>query len=199
MKNILLKAHKAMVWYSVLCSPITVFYVYWFIKYKEDVPEGGLLSLVNAFGLAWVLSLVYLVLALCFYPTFRETILARLAGFKERDEREELVTAAAARGTFLLTLAVQIALLIMSMTSFHLVRNPDGHGFLALGIEASSDQLLDIYSLPAAAAERGAAGAVEIEGHLMPPNITLILLLLILVEVGSFKFFSRRRYEGLEG
>lgn len=198
MKNILRKVHRTVIWYSLILGPITVFYGYWISKHEEKM-LGLLSKLLNNLGFLWVLSLVYIFLALVFYREFRESLLARLAGFKEGDEREELVTAHAARTTFLLMLAVQIVLLVMSLTSFHMVMNPhpdaDGHrDLLTIGMKFSSDQL-DIYSVPPVPSISG-PGSSELKGYLLPPNMSLILLLLILIQIGAFKLISRRRYEG---
>lgn len=57
----------------------------------------------------WFLSAVYFCVCLVLSPAFRETLLAKAAGFKERDEREELVTAKAARSVFLMTLGCLVA------------------------------------------------------------------------------------------
>jgi hypothetical protein len=58
---------------------------------------------------AWFLSGVYFCACLVASAGFRERLLARLSGFQERDEREELVTAKAARAVFLATLGCFIA------------------------------------------------------------------------------------------
>lgn len=57
----------------------------------------------------WFLSAVYFCACLVLSPAFRETLLAKAAGFKERDEREELVTAKAARSVFLVTFGCLMA------------------------------------------------------------------------------------------
>lgn len=57
----------------------------------------------------WFLSATYFCCCLVLSGRFRETLLTRIAGFKERDEREEIVTAKAARSVFLITLGCFIA------------------------------------------------------------------------------------------
>ncbi|MBI4249684.1 MAG: hypothetical protein HY611_09290 [Elusimicrobia bacterium] len=199
MKNALLKAHKIIVRYALFYAPVyAALSATLFTRYGDAVPEGGMFDAANNLGFAWILSLAYVFLALLFYRRFRETLLARLAGFKEGDERERLVTADAARATFLLMLALQIVLLVMSLTAIRLVRNPDGHGMLSVGMRLSSEQF-DIYSLPEGQPPApGPLGSVEIGGPLLPPNMSILLLLLLLVQIGAFKLVSSRRYEGLE-
>ena len=53
----------------------------------------------------WSASIVYFCFCIIWSTGFREALLARLSGFSERDEREELVTAKAARSVYLVTLA----------------------------------------------------------------------------------------------
>ncbi|MBI4054765.1 MAG: hypothetical protein HY402_01380 [Elusimicrobia bacterium] len=199
MKNVLLKLHKIVVRYALFFAPgFIAFYTYWLTRYGDKVPEGGFIGFINTFCFIWILSLAYVFLALLFYKDFRETLLARLAGFKESDERERIVTSNAARTTFLMTLAIQIVLLIISLTNVHLVRNPDGHGVLSVGLGFSSDQF-DIYALPSNRSARSAPlGSVEVGGNLLPPNISPILMLLLLVQIGIFKLVSRRHYEGID-
>lgn len=201
MKNILRKTHKLIVWYSIIFTPITVLAA-WLTDNGGKVPENGLANVINELGFFWILSLAYLILALVFYKDYRENLLARLAGFKEGDEREHLVTANASRATFLLMLALQIVLLVMSLTHVHLIYdpsnpNPNEHGLLSISMAFSSKQL-DIYSLTPAPVKSPPPGSWEFKSYLIPPNMSLILLLLILVQVGSFKLLSGRRYEGLE-
>ncbi len=200
MKNAFRKIHRVIVWYSIISAPITIAYGCWISKHDEKT-LWYFLEPLNNLGFLWILSLLYVFLALLFYKAFRESLLARLAGFQESDEREQLVTAHAARNTFLLMLAIEIVFLVMRLTSFHLVRyekpNPTGHhGLLTLGMGFSSEQF-DIYALPSAPSSASPKD-LEVGGNLLPSNMTLILLLLILVQVGAFKFTSRRYYAGHE-
>ena len=63
----------------------------------------------------WFLSAAYFCGRLILSGSFRETLLTRIAGFKERDEREEIVTAKAARSVFLVTLGCFIAAGLVGM------------------------------------------------------------------------------------
>ena len=122
--------------------------------------------------------------------------MARLAGIREGDEREQRVTGQAARYTFLLTLAVEIALILMTLTTFHVVRNADRHGYVSIGFKFDS-QNLDIYGRSDEAAPVSRA-PLDIAGNMLPPNFTLPMAILILVQLVAFRIFSSRRYQGLE-
>ena len=199
MKKYLGWFHRCAVGYAVLFSPFCILIGYWLSRYGEAGPGGRvphyLFQVLMNLGFVWMLSLAYCVLALLFYEAFRESLLSRLAGFREQDERERLVTARAARATFLLTLAFQIALLVMSMTGVHLVRTPDGHGSLSIWMGLRSENL-DFYARPAAPVPSGPPTSFDFRSQLLPPNVTPILLLTILVQLGGFRLFSRRRHGG---
>ena len=199
MKKYLAWIHRCAVGYAVLFSPFCILIGYWVSRYGENGPAGRvpnyLFHVLMNLGFVWVLCLAYCVLALLFHKTFRESLLSRLAGFHEQDERERLVTARAARATFLLTLALQIALLIMSLTAVHVVRTPDGHGSLSIWIGLRSDDF-DVRARPAAPAPSEPPLSLDYERHLVPLNAAPVLLLTILVQLGGFRLFSRRRYAG---
>ncbi|MBI4055994.1 MAG: hypothetical protein HY399_00395 [Elusimicrobia bacterium] len=195
MKKVMSKLHKCILWYAGLFSPVMVFYLYW-TRNQQEFPKAGFLWFINQLGLLWILCVAYIPLALLFYRNFRESLLSRLAGFRERDEREQLVTAHASRATFLLMLALQIILLVFSMTTVDLVRDPNGHGTLSIGVGIDSSQHLNPFFLKPTPLSPSPSGHLEIHHFLIPPNLALILLMLILVQVGAFKLFSRRRYEG---
>ncbi|HAH07687.1 MAG TPA: hypothetical protein DCM05_14385 [Elusimicrobia bacterium] len=194
MRAHLKRAHRWIVGYAVCFSPCSLLFVYWITRNGGTMPEGGLYGVMNNLGFAWVLSLAYCVAALLFYKEFRESLLSRLAGFREQDERERLVTAHAARNTFLLTLALQTVLLILSLTTVSLVRNPDGHGMLSIGMGFSSSNL-DVWAREAPARQEGPG--LYFGGHLLPPNTAPIFLLTILIQLAAFRLSSRRGYEGL--
>lgn len=63
----------------------------------------------------WFLAAVYFCCCLILSVGFREALLTRISGFKERDEREEIVTAKAARSVFLITLGCFIAAGLVGM------------------------------------------------------------------------------------
>jgi hypothetical protein len=191
MKPILRHAHKLIVWYSLIFSPLTAFYFYWFSRHGQEPPQEGIFGIINNLGFIWVLSLIYVFLALLFYKNFRESLLTRLIGLREKDEQDRLVTGQSARAAFLLMLAVQIALLVLSLTNVNVIKNPDGHGTVSIGMGFSSEQL-NIYSLPAKTEVSLPPGALHIQGYLLPPNIAPILMLLILTQIGALKLFARR-------
>lgn len=202
LKTVLKFVHKAILGYLIVGTPVflaCLFYV--FLKHGNGnylAPETGFWNLVNNMGFGWILSLAYFFLALVFYGDFRESLMSRIAGFKENDEREELATAKAARHTFLLMLALQTVFLVMSMTTIKLERTPDGHGILTIGMSMSSNQHLNFSNAKteAAAPASDSAGLQKIERWLLPPNFFAVLAFLILAQIAGFRLFSWRAYKG---
>ena len=197
MKATFEKIHKAVLWYMLCATPLVLVYVHWFMP-PDGVPPHGLFHRgFNAMGGLWVLCAFYLVLALVFYRDFRESLFSKLAGFRERDEREHLATSEAARSTFLLMLGVELVFLLMSLTTFQIVQTPDGHGFFKMGMSLGREQA-DLFSPDPAPALLVLSTPAETVTtmHLLPPSVAGVLLLLIFVQLLSFRLFAGRRYRG---
>jgi len=197
MKKIYETIHKAVCWYTVLMAPVVIVCSRWFM-HGEALPKTLLERALNTAGFAWVLSLFYLIGALVFYKKFRDGLLARLSGFKERDEREQQVTGDAAKSTFLLMLAIEIVFLAFSMTSFELVRRADGHGVLNVGMGLSSAQT-DLFAPnpePAISVFLLPGGATVLKARLLPPAVGGVMLLLVFMQLLAFRLFAVRGYGG---
>lgn len=195
MKRIGETIHRFICWYALLAAPVVIAFSRWADGAR---PQSFLGYIMNNAGFVWVLSLCYIIAALVFYKWFREGLLARLSGFRERDEREQRVTGDVAKAAFLLTLAVEIAFLALSMTSFEIVRRADGHGVLNVGMGLSSAQTdlfapnpepaISVYLLP--------DGATIMKARLLPPVVGGVMLLLLFLQLLAFRLFARRGYGG---
>jgi hypothetical protein len=83
------------------------------------------------------------------------------------------------------------------MTSFQVVRNPDGHGEISVGLGLSSSKHFELYPKASQPAFPPPSGAVfEASGYLLPPNAFPVLLVLVLAQVLSFRLFAVKRYAG---
>jgi len=204
MKNAFAKLHKAVLACALWGWPII------FIDAGLDAwlgePTSWWRNLLNDGGFYWILCAAAALATLVFDRERRERVTARLCGVREGDERERAVTGDAARTTLLLSLALQIVLLVLTLTTVQLVWNaaaPKGtpHGLLSVGLKFSSSQHLGAFGF-AATDSRSAApaepGRVIVNGYLLPPAAFPILLTLILLQIGAFKAFSRSRYEGMD-
>ncbi|MFA6584390.1 MAG: hypothetical protein WCS77_08850 [Elusimicrobiaceae bacterium] len=191
MKKVLGIAHKTLVWYSVAAAPVCVAYALWSTMVKHGSAPNWLFDNIS---FAWILSLCYLLAALLFHRQFRELVLTRLAGFKEQDERERRITADSARATFMVMLALEIILLIMSMTTLRVYNKNDGKAYFTVGLSLSSEQL-NIYSIPSEHL-RESGTYTYAEGRLMPANLSFLLLFMIAAQIGTFQLFARKQYRG---
>ena len=193
MKSILIKIHAAALAYALWGWPVVLLDAGLDAWLGE--PATWWRHVLNDGGFAYVLCAAAALITLVADRDRRERVMARLCGVREGDERERAVTGDAAKTTLLLSLSFQVVLLILSLTTVQLVWNsaaPAGthHGTLSVGLKFSSSDQLSLFHAPAAES----AG----KGYVLPPASFPILLALILLQIGAFKTFSRRRYEGMD-
>ncbi|MBI4061053.1 MAG: hypothetical protein HY403_06450 [Elusimicrobia bacterium] len=166
----------------------------------------GLMSL-------WFLSAAYFCCCLILSGGFREALLTRLSGFKERDEREEIVTAKAARSVFLVTLGFLIAagligmvrLNVFSYTRWKGDRVPPlvkiGRHELRRGeVVRSGYALWPSIGIPGTKApspefterEVGGAQYYHAGGYVFGPEVSRLFFAVAALQVLLFHLFSRR-------
>lgn len=203
MKKILVRLHKAVLAYALWGWTIMLLDAGLDAWLGE--PASWWRNALNDAGFAYILCAAAALITLVADRDRRERVMARLCGVREGDERERAVTGEAAKTTLLLSLALQVVLLVLTLTTVQLVWNaaaPKGtpHGLLSVGLKFSSSDQLGAFRLapPAAAAVPAEPGRVLINGYLLPPAAFPILLVLILLQLAAFKAFSRRRYEGMD-
>lgn len=191
MKRTLEKIHAAVLAYALWGWPVVL------LDAGLDAWLGDPATLwrhvLNDAGFAYVLCAAAALITLVADRERRERAMARLCGVREGDERERAVTGDAAKTTLLLSLSFQVVLLILSLTTVQLVWNPsvpkgEHHGTLSVGLKFSSTDHLSAFR-PAGEAAKG---------YVLPPASFPILLALILLQIGAFKTFSRKRYEGMD-
>lgn len=142
------------------------------------------------FGL-WMLFSLYLCLRLIFASEFRAHMLPRLAFFKERDERELLITAQAARSSFLTTLALLLFFLCLSAFQVAVYRVPKDlavngkTGTISLGVNMNLVGQSPIHGL-----EKAAVDLFSYSG--LPLSNFAAILFLLLWQIGSYNYFAQR-------
>ena len=153
-------------------------------------------SLYNFSGFifgAWISFSLYLSLRLIFSSQFRDNILLRLSFFKERDEREEFVSAKATKNTYLVTLALLICFLCLSVFQVSIYRVPaemasNGKtGTVSLGL---SLDLLDHRDSNEILKENASKEYFTYQG--LPLSKTAIFLFLILLQVVAYNLFYKK-------
>ncbi|HXT01721.1 MAG TPA: hypothetical protein VN915_13690 [Elusimicrobiota bacterium] len=191
MKSLLTRIHKAVLAYALWGWPVVL------LDAGLDAWLGDPTTLwrhvLNDAGFAYVLCAATALITLVADKERRERAMARLVGAREGDERERAVTGDAAKTTLLLSLSFQVVLLVLSLTTVQLIWNPsvpkgEHHGTLSVGLKFSSADHLNAFR----------SASSDAKGYVLPPASFPILLALILLQVGAFKAFSRRRYEGTD-
>jgi phosphotransferase system glucose/maltose/N-acetylglucosamine-specific IIC component len=190
--------HKIVIGYFVIALPLVS--LAWLIcpAIQSTAESWGspALEWANAisgflFG-AWMVAALYIGVSLVVSKAFREQLLRKITGIKERDEREELIVARSARNTFLLTLGLLIFLFLLNVFQVRLAEVPPEKQFggkkheISLGLKLSP---LESDSDPKAAPD-----GLRTQFHYdFPVSVSGILILLIAVQVGSFYIYSRRQ------
>ncbi|NUM88232.1 MAG: hypothetical protein HUU37_03420 [Bdellovibrionales bacterium] len=151
---------------------------------------GGVFG--TAFGL-WMLSALYVTVAMVISPGFREGFLHRLLRVKERDEREAMITASAAKQTFFSSIAVTILLLILTMFQVDVrplkpeeMRPGGGTRMLSLGLKFSPWKAQEAQSEPL-------KDARDTFSYDFPVTSSGVLLILLVWQVGVFTWSCRKR------
>ncbi len=169
---------------SLLGIPPVIFSLFsWFPRWHELGPILGVVILISYF--IWLSSFSIFISRLVFSPTLREQLLTRLAGLKERDEREEFIVGRAARSSFLLSMAATLLLLFASTIRYTRSSLGQDSGYIP-SVEVGKISIIDS-DYP--------------KNHLVPYGVSVydfpisksaILLLVLFTQLGSFFFYSKK-------
>lgn len=161
----------------------------------------------------WSAAAVYFFCCLVGSTDFREATLSKMAGFRERDEREEIVTAKAARSVFLVTLAGFLAAGLVGMVRVNVFTYTRWEGGavpplvkvgpyeLRRGTVAKRGMIMwPSLGLPTARAplgesaelERGSAQYYYEGGAIFGPEVSRTFFALALIQVLLLHLFARR-------
>lgn len=189
------RVHRIVIVYFLAALPVTAALVFTKVNTKlQDLAatEAWADWLNGAWGLAfglWMLSALYLGIALVSSAGFRENFLRKLLKVKDRDEREAMITAVAARRTFFSSIAVTTLLLILTMFQVNIrplqpeeIRPGGGTKMLSLGLKFS----------PWKTQGESADSQKEVFAYDFPITSSGVLLLLLVWQVGAFSWSCRR-------
>lgn len=161
----------------------------------------------------WCATIVYFCGCMIVSTDFREALLARLSGFMERDEREEMMTAKAARSVFLVTLAGFLAAGVLGMVRLNVFTYSRWEGasvppltkvgpyelrrgtlekkgmilWPSLGLQTAEPPRPDYTEF-----ERGNALYFYAGGSLFGPEVSRTFFALALIQVLLLQLFARR-------
>ncbi len=135
--------------------------------------------------MAWFLSLIIFMLLLVTNKQTQDSTVRYLANIKERDEREELLVGSAAKKSFITTTAVLIFLLFASCFTFTFGKNNNElkKRYIAIGFQFLDSQKKS---------ESLDSDGVILQHKDIPLSKSTLLLIVLALHVGSFKFRLRR-------
>ena len=112
MNSSLNRFDKYSFYYLIGLSPLIFGFMIWAVAtdFMSQSTSGIGWDLFGWVFIAWVLIMLYLVTKMVFSKSVREVLMTKLAGIKERDERESVVAGNAAKFSFLSTLALLLFL-----------------------------------------------------------------------------------------
>lgn len=177
--------------YFVYFSPLIIGFMIWAVvtEFKDTTGNGLGWDIFGWLFIAWVIDLLYIVTKMLFSTSMRANVMAKLAGLKERDERETIVAGNAAKFSFLATLALLIFLFIFSVTNLTITKHPENekgkHGKAEIGFNVKSvDDTAVIHE------KLNETETYSYKG--LPFTKPMMILILIFWQIGSYHFVARR-------
>ena len=157
---------------------------------KSSWPIQFLWQILSWNCIFWFAFLIIFLILIIFVPTVREQFISRIANIKERDEREQQITGAASRSVFISSLAISIFLLFLSVFTLSVTKNTNdqlssrknGMLYLELNMKFIDDPRQKTNN----------QGDVIFESNELPLSKSAILLLLIIWQLGWFRYSSRQ-------
>lgn len=141
----------------------------------------------------WIVCLIYTVFSIGLSPERRNSFVRRLSGIKENDEREVQITGDVSKKTFIFMTGVLTLLLFLSVIQISIYRYADpsavsgDNGAVKVGITLRFIESNSKQATPADELSRDYI--VKYSGLPLTSDGTLILVLLL--QVGAFYYFSR--------
>lgn len=151
----------------------------------DQAGPGWLVAVTGYLMVTWFLSLAYFLVALCVGRGVRLSIITRLSGLTELDERERELTGRAARNTFIMMTAVILGCTLLALFGMTLTITPDKNASItfSLGANISIEHFFSVTPVP--------DGGTRIGLYILPYTFVVPLICLLLIQVVAFRFFSR--------
>lgn len=165
---------------------LSIFGDYLFKSLGTD--EGFFATFLGICVVWWALTGIYFFSSILISREIRENTFAWVFGFRERDEREELIVANSAKSSFVFMAGIVFIFFFVSTARIGYQPSSTGgyHGQFTLGHIKMSADPIEVYK---ELASNGDQVNYPIFGF--PLSITGTLLLLLVIQFAAFKFFSR--------
>lgn len=163
---------------------------------NKIIPHTGLLELLILVPvISWTLITFFLTIAMFFSGRFRNDVLAKLSGMKERDEREVQIVGKTLKSIYLSTMTILLFLLIISLFNIHVEKKSvDSVEPGQLRNTVSIGLGFDIIDHNALITQKeGCDEYFEIND--LPVSSSTFILLLILWQIFSYRHVTRRSFK----
>lgn len=157
---------------------------------SASVFTKGLWELLSWNLMLWFAALISFLILLVALPEARERTLKRLAGVKERDEREEYITGKASRAAYIATLSLLILLLFLSVFSLNITRAPENEAIDGKTKRLSIGLQFNMTDIPKS--QTNQSGQVLFESKDLPLSKTAILFVLLSWQLVTFNLTARK-------
>ncbi len=157
-----------------------------FTNAKTDSMMSFLNGLVGlTFGL-WIVSAIYLSLALVISEQFREQLLSKIIRIKERDERESVSVGIISKKVFLSSITITVLLLVLSLLQINLQKIPTEQQIDNKGHTISLGLKFSMWEEPVIKKESSPLYYYD-----FPFSAQGILILILIWNLLTFHFYSR--------
>jgi hypothetical protein len=179
--------HRVLVAFVVVAAPLSIGYWLWL-----GDPEPGQLSprfggsaVMDLVSVLWVVALLYTGVAFAVARRFRAGVVVRLSGLRERDEREIVVTGQAARSAFLVSSALLLGALLLSVfsVSFKTGGTELGSLQISLGARFELADYVEIADTP--------DGGTKVNVDFLPQSMAPLVLAFLAVNLITFRYQTR--------
>lgn len=183
-KKVLHVIHRFILWYALVAGILLPFY-FGLQQQCALFRNHTVVVVMNILALFMMIGVFYFLLALLLNPAFRGIFVSRLAGIRERDEREEYVTGRALRTTFLLTISMQIVVILLAFMQISITPTPDGHHNLIMGMGLVTKSHFDVL-------QRSVQPGCP---SVLPAHYAGLFIILLAGQLILFRIFSRKYYK----
>ncbi len=147
----------------------------------------------------WSLVSLGLTISMFFSKNLRNTVLARLSGMKERDEREVQIVGKALKSSYLTTMTILLCLLSISFIQITFAKKSPANlgprelsGSISLGFYAE-------FSDPEALVTKKDGYDIYFQYNDVPLSTSSLVIFLLIWQIASYRYVSRRALRLPEG
>lgn len=152
-------------------------------------------DLIGIVTIIWVILLMYIVFALAFQDQIRNRFVRWVAGIKENDERESQIAGLASKKTFIFMTGIIILLIFLSIIRIDIYQNKSmnaegkKNGEVRLGMDI---KFLQSQNEDKSKEEIENQKTYFIHYKEFPLAVDGVLILVGLLQIGAFYYFSRK-------